>query len=190
MRTNNLSKTLTIALNAQIAKEAYASQIFLSYASWAERHGYCGIANFLFRHSQEERSNMMIIVDYVLKRGAEVKITAIPAPPENPENMNSCLEEVNDVEVIYTKGILDIVKMSSEEEDWTTHKFIQSFVVERVEEETFAKSLLNKMEKSNNEKAADNSVFEPGTETVNISENVSSGTNIRLQNPNINGQQQ
>jgi ferritin len=132
----------------------------------------------------------MIIVDYVLKRGAEVKITAIPAPPENPENMNSCLEEVNDVEVIYTKGILDIVKMSSEEEDWTTHKFIQSFVVERVEEETFAKSLLNKMEKSNNEKAADNSVFEPGTETVNISENVSSGTNIRLQNPNINGQQQ
>jgi ferritin len=169
-----LSNTLTTALNTQIAKEAYASQIFLSYASWAEKHGYSGIANFLFRHSQEERNNMMIIIDYILKRGAEVKITAIPAPPENPGNINTCLEYVNEVEMIYTKGIHEIEKMSSDEKDWAAHKFIQLFIKEQVEEETFAKSILNRMEK----------------ETERTNENASFGTNIRLQNPNINRQQQ
>jgi ferritin len=190
METNKLSKTLTIALNAQIAKEAYASQIFLSYASWAEKHGYCGIANFLFRHSQEERNNMMTIIDYILKRGAEVKITSIPAPPENPENINTCLEEVYQIEGIYTKGIHDIVKMSSDEKDWTTYKFIQMFVKEHVEEETFARSLLNKMEKSDIQKESDDSVYMFEKETVSTNDNALSETNIRLQNPNINRQQQ
>jgi ferritin len=174
MGTMKLSKTLETALNTQIAKEAYASQIFLSYASWAERHGYSGIANFLFRHSQEERNNMIIIIDYILKRGSEVTITAIPAPPENPENINTCLEEVNEIEEIYTKGIHGIIKMSADEKDWAAHKFIQWFLKEQIEEETFAKSLLNRMEK----------------ETVSTNENSLFGTNIRLQNPNINLQQQ
>lgn len=169
-----LSNTLEKALNAQIAKEAFAAQIFLSNASWAEKHGYSGIANFLFRHSQEERNNMMIIIEYLLKRGAEVKITAIPAPPENPRNINICLEEVYKVEMIYTNGIYEIAKMSADEKDWAAHKFIQWFIKEQIEEETFAKSLLNKMER----------------ESISTNENTTFGTSIRLQNPNINRQQQ
>ena len=190
MGTNKLSKTITAALNSQMAKEAYASQIFLSYASWAEKHGYSGISNFLFRHSQEERNNMMIIIDYILKRGAEVKITSIPAPPENPTNINTCLEEVYEVEVIYTKGVHDIAKMSSEEKDWTTYKFIQMFVKEHVEEETFAKSLLNKMEKADTQIESDDSVYLVEKETISTNDNASLGTKIRIQNPNINRQQQ
>ncbi|MEO6131833.1 MAG: ferritin-like domain-containing protein, partial [Saprospiraceae bacterium] len=37
-------------LNAQMTKEAHASQIYLSYASWASKEGYDGIGHFLFRH--------------------------------------------------------------------------------------------------------------------------------------------
>jgi ferritin len=190
MGTNKLSKTIAAALNAQMAKEAYASQIFLSYASWAEKHEYCGISNFLFRHSQEERNNMMIIIDYILKRGAEVKITSIPAPPENPENINTCLEEVSEIEVIYTKGVHDIVKMSSDEKDWATYKFMQRFAKEHIEEETFAKSLLNKMDKSDDGKEAYNSFDNRDKDTVITDDNASFVTNIRLHNPNINRKQQ
>jgi len=190
MGTNKLSLTLAAALNTQMGKEAYASHIFLSYASWAEKHGYCGIANFLFRHSQEERNNMMIIIDYILRRGAEVKITSIPAPPANPLNINTCLEDVYEVELTYTKGIREIAKMSSEEKDWSTYKFIQMFAKERIEEETFAKSLLNKMEKSEAEKAEDNSINRKDKETAVTSDNSLSATNIRIKNLNINRQQQ
>jgi ferritin len=33
MNTNRLSKTIAVALNTQITKEAHASQIYLSYAT-------------------------------------------------------------------------------------------------------------------------------------------------------------
>lgn len=49
MKTNRLSETLTHALNDQMTKEAHASQIYLSYAAWADNLGYGGVANFLFR---------------------------------------------------------------------------------------------------------------------------------------------
>ena len=62
MNTNRLSKTISDALNAQMTKEAHASQIYLSYAAWADSKGYGGIANFLFRHAHEKRNHMMKIL--------------------------------------------------------------------------------------------------------------------------------
>ena len=76
MNTNRLSSTLNGALNAQMTKEAHASQIYLSYAAWADNLGYGGVANFLFRHAQEERNHMMKVLEYILKRGGKVQVTA------------------------------------------------------------------------------------------------------------------
>jgi ferritin len=84
MNTNRLSETLHIALNEQMTKEAHAAQIYISYASWAASEGYDGIANFLFRHAEEERNHMMKVLEYILERGGTVKVEAIPAPPPNP----------------------------------------------------------------------------------------------------------
>lgn len=69
MNTNRLSKTMEAALNAQMTKEAEASQIYLSYGAWCDNQGYGGTANFLFRHAQEERNHMMKILEYILKKG-------------------------------------------------------------------------------------------------------------------------
>ena len=84
MNTNRLSKTIEAALNQQLTKEAHASQIYLSYAVWADSDGYEGISNFLFRHAHEERNHMMKILEFILKRGGKAKVTAIPAPHPDP----------------------------------------------------------------------------------------------------------
>src|SRR6187402_2365763 len=102
MNTNRLSKSITTALNAQMTKEAHASQIYLSYGAWAESKGYGGIANFLFRHAQEERNHMMKFLEYILERGAKVKIAAIPSPNEDPVSVQNCFEKVFEQEVINT----------------------------------------------------------------------------------------
>jgi ferritin len=145
MNTNRLSKTLAAALNTQITKEALASQIYLSYAAWADSQGFSGIANFLFRHAQEERNHMMKILEYILKRGAEVQVTAIPAPPEHPVSIHNCFEKIFAHEADNTKAVYNLVKMSFTEEDWATWNFMQWFVKEQTEEETLAMNLLNKM---------------------------------------------
>ena len=94
MKMNKLSKTIAAALNAQMTKEAQTSQIYLSYASWSENRGFGGIANLLFGHAEEKHNHRMKILDYILKRGSEVRLSAIPAPSENLVSINGCLEKV------------------------------------------------------------------------------------------------
>jgi len=154
MDKNRLSKTLTAALNTQMTKEAQASQIYLSYASWASSQGFSGIASFLFKHSQEERNHMMKILEYILKRCGEAHVSAIPAPPENPATIHTCFEKVFEHEVDNTKSIYKLVKMSFDEEDWSTWNFLQWFVNEQIEEETFAISLIDKLKMAGGENAS------------------------------------
>lgn len=145
MNTNRLSGSLQAALNAQMTKEAHASQIYLSYAAWASEQGYAGIANFLFRHAQEERNHMMKILEYILERGGKVNVDAIPAPPPNPANVQQCFDKVLEHEIDNTNAVYKLVKMSFTEEDWATWNFMQWFVKEQTEEETLALSLLDKI---------------------------------------------
>ena len=93
MNTNRLSEKMRASLNAQMTKEGHASQIYLSYGAWAAGEGYDGIANFLWRHSQEERNHMIKVMEYILERGAKVEVEAIPAPPKNPTSVQDCFEK-------------------------------------------------------------------------------------------------
>ena len=145
MNTNRLSPTLTLALNDQMTKEAHASQIYLSYAAWANSEGFGGVSNFLFRHAQEERNHMMKILEYILKRGGKVAVSAIPAPPPNPSSIHNCFEKVFEHEVDNTTSVYKLVKLSFMEEDWATWNFMQWFVKEQTEEETLALDLLDKL---------------------------------------------
>jgi ferritin len=153
MNTNRLSKTLETALNEQMTKEAHAAQIYLSYGAWADKQGCGGIANFLFRHSAEERNHMMKILEYILERGGEVIVTAIPEPPANPTSINNCFEKVFEHEVDNTKAVYRVAKMSHEEEDWATWNFMQWFVKEQTEEETLALKLIDKIKIAGGEHA-------------------------------------
>lgn len=159
MDTNRLSKTLCAALNNQMTKEAYASQIYLSYGSWAEAEGYDGIANFLFRHANEERSHMMKILEYILERGAKVKVQAIAAPPPDPANVQDCFNKAFSHEVDNTTSIYKIVKMSLDEEDWATWNFMQWFAKEQTEEETMVMNMLDKIKIAGGESASGASLY-------------------------------
>ena len=183
MNSNRLSKTIAAVLNAQMTKEAHASQIYLSYAAWAEHKGYGGIANFLFRHAEEERNHMMKLLEYILKRGGEVKVTAIPAPPANPTSMNNCFEKVFEHEVDNTKAVYKVVKMSLEEEDWATWNFMQWFVKEQIEEETLALSLLDKLKIAGGEKISHNELYALDRDLEKTPDDAKSAQDVTAANP-------
>ncbi len=159
MNTNRLSDSLQSSLNAQLTKEAHASQIYISYASWASGEGFDGIANFLFRHAQEERNHMMKILEYILERGGKVKIEAIPAPPPDPSGVQQCFEKVLEHEIDNTNAIYKLVKLSFSEEDWATWNFMQWFVKEQREEEKLALDLLDKIKIAGGAKASGDALY-------------------------------
>jgi len=159
MDTNRLSKTLAKALNDQMTNEAHNAQIYLSYASWANEKGYDGISNFLFRHANEERNHMMKILEYILKRGGKVVVTAIPGPGADPVSVNDCFEKIFKSEVENTTSIYNIVNMSMAEKDWATWNFMQWFVKEQTEEETLAMDLLSKVKIAGGAAAKDDALY-------------------------------
>ncbi len=183
MNTNRLSKTIETALNIQMTKEAHASQIYLAYAAWAGNQGFAGIANFLFKHAHEERNHMMKILEYILKRGAEVDVTAVPAPKENPVSLFKCFEKIFEHEVDNTKAVYKVAKLSHEEEDWATWNFMQWFVNEQVEEETLAMNLLDKMKIAGGEKMSSNALYSFDRDMEKTSGEVEAAQDVTTVNP-------
>ncbi len=159
MNTNRLSKPIEEILNKQLAKEANAAQIYLSYGAWADSEGFSGISNFLFRHSQEERNHMTKVMEYILDRGGRAKISAISAPPKDPKNIQECFENIFKHEVENTTAIYQIVSLAQEEKDWSTWNFAQWFVKEQIEEETLALDLLDKLKIAGGPKASNESLL-------------------------------
>jgi len=183
MDTNRLSKPISTLLNEQMTKEAHASQIYLSYASWAAKQGYAGIANFLFRHAEEERNHMMKILEYILQRGGEVTVVAIPAPPSNPTSVHNCFERVFSHEVDNTTSVYKVVKASLEEEDWATWNFMQWFVKEQIEEETLAMSLLDKVKIAGADKMSSDILYSLDRDLEKSPDDARSATDVTAQNP-------
>jgi ferritin len=183
INTNRLSATIQSALNAQMTKEAYASQIYLSYAVWADSEGYSGIANFLFRHANEERNHMMKFLEYILQRGGKVTVTAILAPPANPTSINNCFEKVFGHEVDNTTAIYKIAKMSHNEEDWATWNFMQWFVKEQMEEETLAMKLIDKMKIAGGEKANSISLYSFDRDLAGMTDKAESAEDATAEKP-------
>ena len=159
MDTNRLSAAMESALNQQMTNEAHNSQIYLAYGSWASDKGYDGIANFLFRHANEERSHMQKFLEYILKRGGKVVVSPIPGPGPDPISVNDCFEKIYTSEVNNTQSIYSIVNLSFDEKDWASFNFLQWFVKEQTEEETLAMDLLSKIKIAGGADAKDGTLY-------------------------------
>ena len=183
MDTNRLSKSIEMALNAQMTNEAHNAQIYLSYAAWANGSGYDGIANFLFRHANEERNHMMKILEYVLKRGGKVVVSAIPGPGPDPKSVNDCFEKIFKSEVDNTANIYNLVNMSMAEKDWATWNFMQWFVKEQTEEEALALDLLSKIKIAGGESAKDNALYTLDNDLSKTADDATLAQDVTVENP-------
>ena len=159
MDTKRISSTLEEALSTQMNVELFQSHTYLSYGIWADDKGYAGIANFLMRHSQEEREHAIKFMQYVLNRGGKPKVTGQRTTPKDPQNMTDCFNLVFKHEVENTEKIYKLVDMAFEEKDWATWNFLQWFVKEQIEEETLAMDLIDKLKIAGGDKASDESLF-------------------------------
>lgn len=141
-----LSKTIEDALNIQLKVEAESSHVYLAMASWAETKGLPGIAKFLFSHSEEERQHMMKLLNYINDRGGHAVISELLKPQVKFDSIPKLFKELFDHEVRVSEAINKVVDVCLKEKDYTTHNFMQWYVSEQIEEESMARTLLDKLE--------------------------------------------
>jgi len=143
--TARFSERMEQELNLQMTREAEASQLYLSFASWAEVQGFPGIAKFLFHHSDEERVHMLKFIAFINQRGGHCKINALGAPPQDPQTLHELFEKIREQEIKNSNEINKIVEIGYEEKDYPTNNFLQWFVQEQLEEEALATQLLDQL---------------------------------------------
>ncbi len=140
------------ALNAQIRVEAESSQVYLSMACWAEVKGLEGIAQFMYKHSDEERMHMLKLVKYVNERGGHAIISDLSAPDTDFGTFQKMFEQLYDHEIFVSKAINELVHVTLAEKDYATHNFLQWYVAEQIEEEALARTILDKINLIGNDK--------------------------------------
>jgi len=140
-----LTKKVEKSLNRQIELEANASQFYLAMASWAETKGLEGVANFFYRHSDEEREHMLKLIKYVNERGGHAIVPALDKPPKVFDCLSHVFQDLLDHEVMVSKEINTVVDICLQDKDYTTHNFMQWYVAEQIEEEALARHILDKL---------------------------------------------
>jgi ferritin len=140
-----LNKKVEGILNRQVDREAYSSNLYLAMAVWAEVNGLEGTAKWLYAQSDEERMHMLKFISYINERGGRALITAIEQPPSDFNNVKEVFDKVLAHEQFVTASINEIVEVTLEEKDFTTHNWIQYFVTEQIEEESSVQGIIDKL---------------------------------------------
>jgi len=140
-----LSKTIEKALNNQVKIEGESSQIYLAMACWAEAKGLEGVAQFMYKQSDEERMHMLRLVKFINERGGLAYISELKAPNVSFNTFKDMFQELHDHEIFVSESINELVHVTLQEKDYATHNFLQWYVTEQIEEEAQARAILDKI---------------------------------------------
>ncbi|HYG18190.1 MAG TPA: ferritin [Ohtaekwangia sp.] len=135
----SLTKETEDLLNKQIIMEGKSSAAYLSMASWCETRGYDISADFLYKHSEEERMHMLKLFRYINAAGGHALQPEVTGIKQEFKSLREVFELVLNHELEVTKSIHSIVDHCFQIKDFATFNFLQWYVMEQREEETLAR---------------------------------------------------
>lgn len=135
----SLSEETEKKLNEQIVMEGRSSASYLSMASWCDTRGYIKSAQFLYRHSDEERNHMLKLFAYINNAGGHALQPEISNIKHEFNSLREVFEEILEHEIAVTRSINELVEHCFKVRDFATFNFLQWFVTEQREEETLAR---------------------------------------------------
>lgn len=140
-----LNKKVERKLVEQIEKEGYSSNLYLSMANWADRNGFKGTAEWMYKQSDEERIHMLKIVKFINDRDGTAVIPAFDKPPTEFHDIKEVFQQSYEHEQKITSSINNIVEIALMEKDFTTENWLHWLVIEQIEEEAKVLALLDEL---------------------------------------------
>jgi bacterioferritin B len=141
-------KSFANALNEQISNEFAASQQYVGAAVYYDAETLPRLAAFFYRQAVEERNHAMIMVQYLLDAGEEVRIPDIKSQQTTYDDVVGPVRMALDQEKRVTEEINDLFKLARDNGDFQAEQFLTWFVKEQVEEVSSMTDLLNVVERS------------------------------------------
>jgi ferritin len=149
-----LSPAMQDALNGQITKEFYASQLYLAMSAYLEALNLKGFAHWMRVQSEEEREHALKLFDFILERGGSVELGALEQPPSEFGSPVEIFQASLGHERKVTASINDLYGRAAAENDYASQVFLQWFIEEQVEEEANASEMIDRLLMAGDNKAA------------------------------------
>ena len=140
-----LKPNIQEALNRQVNAELYSSYLYLSMAAYFDSQTLTGMANWMRIQAQEELIHAMKFFDFINERDGRVLLTRIEDPKTEWASPLDAFEDSLGHERKVTGLINGLVDLSLGERDHASNTFLQWFVTEQVEEESAAKTIVDKL---------------------------------------------
>jgi bacterioferritin B len=122
------------ALNEQLISEFGASSQYVAAAVYFDEMALPALGQFFYQQADEERMHAMKIVHFMLETGAKPIIPATPAVRNEFESPEDAVGLALNQEKKVTDEINNLMRIATEESDFTSQSFLQWFVNEQVEE--------------------------------------------------------
>jgi ferritin len=130
-----LSTEIEALLNQQIKKEAHSSALYLAMASWCDRNGFQGAAEYFFKQSDEERMHQLKIFKYVSDSGSAAISPEVTNIKLEFAGFREVFEDALEQEIAITQSFKFIAARCHKEQDYVTLEFLNWFLKEQREEE-------------------------------------------------------
>ena len=141
-----LNQAVQDALNKQINIELSSSYKYLAMSAYCELRNFVGCANWLKIQSQEEHEHAMKLYDFLIARGCEVKLDAIPTPCGDFESIPAVFHASLEQEQKVSESINDLYQLAHENKAFAALVELQWFITEQVEEEKTAREVVMKFD--------------------------------------------
>ena len=141
-------KSFADALNEQISNEFAASQQYVGAAVYYDAETLPRLAAFFYRQALEEREHAMMMVQYLLDVGEEVRIPDIKAQQTSYADGSQPVKMALEQEKRVSEEIFSFFELARDLKDYRAEQFLTWFLKEQVEEVALMGDLLNVVERS------------------------------------------
>ena len=141
-----LHEEIAEALNRHATVEATSAFIYFTMASWFDNRGLKGFANWCRVEAQGEMNHMTLFFDYINTRGHQVTFGKIELDEPQWSSPREVFEHVYSQEIKLTTKINELLDLAKKHSDHATDSFLNTFIMEQIEDEAAAGEILAQIE--------------------------------------------
>ncbi|MED4533386.1 ferritin [Metabacillus fastidiosus] len=148
-----MNEELQKLINNLIQIEHVSTTLYLAMSAYLGKLNYTGMAHWLRLQSEEERTHMLKLIDYVVDKDGTVQLNNLPSQPSNfgtpLETFQKALEHERFVTNAYRQAFNYVNQI-----DPQATVIIQDFLREQIDEEAQTLTIVNRLKIAQNNPSA------------------------------------
>lgn len=156
MNVLGMNEQMQKLINNLIQIEHVSTTLYLAMSAmsaYLANQNYTGMANWLRVQSEEERTHLLKLIDYLTDRGGVVELSALPAQSTTFGTPLETFQKVLEHERFVTDAYRKAYEYAAQN-DQQSAIIIQEFLREQVDEEAQSKTIVDRLTLAGNNSAA------------------------------------